>query len=106
VFTRKIDGATGQPTSYKTREVAKDSSQIPAVDYNELYASVVHKDTFRVFLSLVAHLNQKLDQKLDQIDITAAFLNGNLEEKIYLRVQRVETFWRIMWSSWTRRSTG
>ena len=50
------------------------------VDYNELYAGVAHKDSIRVFLSLINHL----DLECDQVDIKAAFLNGDLEETIYL----------------------
>jgi hypothetical protein len=46
---------------------------------NELFAAVAHKDTVRVFLSLVNYL----DLECDQVDIKAAFLNGDLEETIY-----------------------
>jgi hypothetical protein len=80
VYTRKIDGNTGMPSSYKARWVAKGYSQREGIDFNELYAAVAHKDTIRVFLSLVNHL----DLECDQVDIKAAFLNGDLEETIYL----------------------
>jgi hypothetical protein len=68
------------PSSYKARWVAKGYSHREGIDFNELYAAVVHKDTIRVFLSLVNHL----DLECDQVDIKAAFLNGDLEETIYL----------------------
>ena len=80
VFTQKINGETGQPSAYKARWVAKGYSQVAGLDYNELYAGVAHKDTIRVLLALSAHFNYELDQ----VDIKAAFLNGELEEKIYL----------------------
>jgi hypothetical protein len=80
VYTRRIDGNTGKPTSYKARWVAKGYSQREGIDFNELHAAVAHKDTIRVFLSLVNHL----DLECDQVDIEAAFLNGDLEETIYL----------------------
>ena len=48
--------------------------------YNELYAGVADKDTIQVLLALSAHF----DYELDQVDIKAAFLNRELEEKIYL----------------------
>ena len=80
VFTRKIDGDTGLPSTHKARWVARGYSQIQGVDFTDLFASVVHKDTIRVLLSLVNHL----DMECDQVDIKAAFLNGNLEEEIYL----------------------
>jgi len=80
VFTRKIDGETGKPSAYKARWVAKGFSQIEGIDFNELFAAVAHKDSIRVFLSLVNHL----DLECDQVDIKAAFLNGDLDETIYL----------------------
>ena len=45
VYTRKVDGQTGLPSTYKARWVAKGYSQIKGVDFNELYAAVAHKDT-------------------------------------------------------------
>lgn len=80
VYTRKIDGTTGKPAAYKARWVAKGYSQHAGVDYNEVFSAVAHKDSIRVFLSLVNHL----DLECDQVDIQAAFLNGGLEETIYL----------------------
>ncbi len=80
VFTRKIDGETGKPSAYKARWVAKGYSQVAGVDYHELFAGVAHKDSIRVFLSLVNHF----DYECDQVDIKAAFLNGELEETIFL----------------------
>lgn len=80
VYTRKTDGETGLPSAYKARWVAKGYAQRAGIDYNELYAAVAHKDSVRVFLSLVNHYNYECDQ----VDIVAAFLNGDLEEEIYL----------------------
>ena len=45
VFTRKIDGQTGLPSTYKARWVAKGFSQVEGLDFNELFASVAHKDS-------------------------------------------------------------
>ena len=42
VYTRKIDGNTGLPSSYKARWVAKRYSQIEGVDFNELFPAVCH----------------------------------------------------------------
>lgn len=80
VYTRKIDGTTGKPAAYKARWVAKGFSQKAGIDCNEVFSAVAHKDSIRVFLSLVNHL----DMECDQVDIKAAFLNGDLEETIYL----------------------
>lgn len=80
VYSRKVDGSTGETSAYKARWVAKGFTQIEGLDYTELFASVAHKDSIRVFLALVNYL----DLNCDQIDIKAAFLNGDLKEEIYL----------------------
>ena len=80
VYTRKIDGTTGKVAAYKARWVAKGYAQIEGIHFNDIHASVVHKDSIRVFLSLV----NSLDMECDQVDIKAAFLNGELEETIYM----------------------
>lgn len=80
VYTRKIDGETGQPSTYKARWVAKGYAQRAGIDFDELYAAVAHKDSVRVFLSLVNFH----DYECDQVDIVAAFLNGELQEQIFL----------------------
>lgn len=80
VFTRKIDGNTGEAAEYRARWVAKGFRQIEGVDYNEIFATVAHKDTIRVFLAAVNYHGLLCDQ----VDIKAAFLNGVLQETIYL----------------------
>nr|ADE10067.1 rve [Tremella fuciformis] len=80
VFTRKIDGTTGEPAGFKARWVAKGYSQRFGIDYNELYAGVAHKDSIRFFFAIVNYLGYHCDA----VDIVAAFLNGDLDETIYL----------------------
>ena len=48
VFTRKIDGVTGKATSDKAWWVVKGHKQRAGINYVELYAGVVHKDTITV----------------------------------------------------------
>jgi hypothetical protein len=43
VFSRKINGETGQPDAYKARWVAKSYTQVEGVDFHELYAAVAHQ---------------------------------------------------------------
>jgi hypothetical protein len=81
VSTRKIDGSTGLPSAFKARWVAKGFHQIEGVDFNEIFSSVAHKDIIRVFLALVNYL----DLECDQVDIVAAFLNGELKETIFMQ---------------------
>lgn len=80
VFTRKVDGDTGDAAAYKARWVAKGFTQVEGLDFNEIFASVAHKDTLRVFLAMVNW--NKLH--CHQVDIVAAFLNGDLKETLYM----------------------
>lgn len=80
VYTRKINGDTGREEAYKARWVVRGFEQVHGLDHHEVYASVAHKDSIRVFLSIVNYHKMFCDQ----VDIKAAFLNGDLEETIYL----------------------
>ena len=65
---------------FKSRLVVKNFSQIPGIDYNDVYSPVVKHSSIRTFLSLVVvH-----DYELEQLDVKTAFLHGDLEEDIYI----------------------
>ncbi|KAJ3569220.1 hypothetical protein NP233_g5191 [Leucocoprinus birnbaumii] len=81
VFKNKLD-AHGALAKRKTRIVAQGFSQVPGEDFNETFASVPKFTTLRVFVTLAAYLNWEIHQ----VDVVAAFLNGDLEEEIYMRV--------------------
>jgi hypothetical protein len=80
VYTRKINGETGQPEKFKARFVVRGFQQREGRDFGELFASVAHKDSIRVFLSIVNHL----DLECDQVDIIGAFLNGDIDRELYV----------------------
>jgi hypothetical protein len=50
------------------------------VDYNEIFSTVSCKDSFRIIMALVAHY----DLELHQMDVKTTFLNGDLEENVYI----------------------
>ena len=50
------------------------------VDYNETFSPVYKKDSFRMVMALVAHY----DLELHQMDVKTAFLNGDLDETIFM----------------------
>ena len=50
-----------------------------------IFFPFVSQQTSRVILALVA----MLDMEFDQLDIKTTFLNGNLEEEIYMQQSQV-----------------
>jgi hypothetical protein len=65
---------------FKARLVAKGFTQREGIDYNETFSSISYKDYFRIIMALVAHY----DLELHQMDVKTAFLNGDLDENIYM----------------------
>ena len=65
---------------YKARLVTKGFTQKEGIDYKETFSPVSTKDSFRTIMSLVAHF----DLELHQMDVKTAFLNGDIEETIYM----------------------
>jgi transposase InsO family protein len=80
VFRIKTD-QHGRVTAYKARLVAKGFAQRWGVDFDQTYSPVCRTATIRTLLALVAlH-----DWDIMQLDVTAAFLNGELDELIYMQ---------------------
>ena len=80
VFKEKIS-ADGSVERYKARLVAQGYSQKCGIDYNEIFCPVVRSESIRTVIALAAQNGLQLHQ----IDITTAFLNGNLEEEVYMK---------------------
>jgi hypothetical protein len=79
VYKTKHD-SKGSIERFKARLVAKDFTQREGIDYTETFSPVSSKDSFRIIMVLVAHY----DLELHQMDVKTAFLNGNLQENVYM----------------------
>lgn len=79
VFARKTD-QSGKTIKYKARLLAKGFSQREGVDYSQTFAPVARYTSLRYILALAA----EMDLNLSQMDAVSAFLNGPLEEDIYM----------------------
>jgi len=81
IFKRKFD-AFGFLTKYKVRLVAKGFLQKFGRDYFEVFSPVSKLTTLRFLLSY-ATAN---DLEIKQLDVATAFLNGELEEEVYVKI--------------------
>ncbi|KAK8593771.1 hypothetical protein V6N12_045845 [Hibiscus sabdariffa] len=79
VFKKKTD-MDGNVQTYKGRLVAKGFRQIHGVDYDETFSPVVMFKSIRILLAIAAFH----DYEIWQMDVKTAFLNGKLEEDVYM----------------------
>lgn len=79
VFKLKL-GTDGEVQRYKARLCAKGFTQREGIDYTETYSPVVKFDSLRCILSIAA----ANDLDITQFDVCTAFLNGEIEEVIYM----------------------
>jgi hypothetical protein len=79
VFRNKLN-EHGQVIRNKTRLVCKFYSQVEGIDFEENVSSVARVEAIKMFLSFACFNNFKVYQ----MDVKSTFLNGNLEEEVYI----------------------
>lgn len=72
---------SGVIARHKARLVAQGFSQQPGFDFNETFSPVVKPTTIRLTLSLA----MSLGWYVTHLDVNNAFLNGDLEQDIYMK---------------------
>eukprot|EP00253_Pinus_taeda_P006406 PITA_06406 len=80
VFKTKKD-SLGNIERYKARLVAKGFTHKEGIDYTGTFSPVSKKYSLRIIMALVAHF----DLELQQMDVKTTFLNGDLEEEVYMK---------------------
>jgi hypothetical protein len=76
---RNSDGSVER---FKARLVAKGYSQRPGFDFTETFAPTVRYSAVRTILALAA----LEDMEIHSLDISNAYLNGVLEEEVYMQL--------------------
>jgi len=80
VFRRKYNNTDGSIQTFKARLVAKGFKQKRGIDYFDTYAPVARLTSIRVLFAIASIYNLHVHQ----MDVKTAFLNGDLDEEIYM----------------------
>ncbi|GJS41543.1 retrotransposon protein, putative, ty1-copia subclass [Tanacetum coccineum] len=79
LFKKKTD-MNGAVHTYKARLMAKGYTQTPGIDYEETFSPVADIRAIRILIAIAAYY----DYEIWQMDVKTAFLNGYLNEEVYM----------------------
>jgi hypothetical protein len=79
VFRNKLN-EDGQFTRNKSRLVCKGYAHIEGIDFEETFSPVSRMEEIRFLLAYACSKNVKVYQ----MDVKSSFLNGELEEEVYI----------------------
>nr|GEW98406.1 hypothetical protein [Tanacetum cinerariifolium] len=66
---------------WKSRLVAKGYTQTPGIDYKETFSPIADIRAIRILIAIAAYY----DYEIWQMDVKTAFLNGYLNEEVYIK---------------------
>ena len=81
VLREKEEKSSEDPKRYKVRLTARGFTQRAGIDYHETYAPVCREESWRILICLALARNMLVRQ----FDIEGAFLNGPLQEVLYVK---------------------
>ncbi|KAL0449130.1 UNVERIFIED_CONTAM: Retrovirus-related Pol polyprotein from transposon TNT 1-94 [Sesamum latifolium] len=73
-------GADGEVSAFKAKLVVKGYTQRPGIDFEETYSPVAMAKSIRILLPIAVWYNYEIWQ----MDVKTAFLNGFIEEEIFM----------------------
>ena len=80
VFRNKMD-ELGNVVRNKARLIAQGYNQEEGIDFDKTFAPVDRIEAIRLLLAFACHMNFKLFE----IDVKSAFLNGFIQEEVYVK---------------------
>nr|GFA99277.1 hypothetical protein [Tanacetum cinerariifolium] len=80
LFKKKTD-VDGNVHIYKARLVAKGYTHTSRINYKETFSPVAHIRAIRILIAIAAYY----DYEIWQMDVKTAFLNGYLNEEVYMK---------------------
>jgi hypothetical protein len=78
---QKQTGGDGEVVRNKAFLITQGFSQVEGLDFGETFAHVARLEAIRILLTFTASKRFKLYQ----IDVKNAFLNGVIQEEVYVR---------------------
>jgi hypothetical protein len=77
----KTNRGDGETVRNKARLVAQGFSQVEGLDFEEIFAITAHLEAIRILLAFASSKGFKLYQ----MDVKSAFLNGVIQEEVFVR---------------------
>jgi hypothetical protein len=81
LVSKNKQGEDGEVVRNKAHLVAQGYSQIERLDFGEIFAPITHLEAIRILLAFATFKRFKLYQ----MDVKSAFLNGVIQEEVYVR---------------------